>query len=593
MSKQPDKIDSKESNNKNIKAAARQFGDKKEDIKKLRNKMRLPLTITLSVCVWLIIMVVFFSVYEIKPSVCYCVIDYMSTDVYYADGNVKHFDDGDFKWLRKGDRAYIHLNIPDSVDIENAELHIPMYNAIVNVYFNGKQIYRDEYDPDNVAAHYGGRIYSVLLPNDYKNGDIMLEVTPVVNIPYADMAKLSLLPSNEGWKKLLEGRGFIFVASLSIMIMALICICYFTIRSISMKKLHIGLMISIFEIMINAWFFGSMGMFYLIVNNDDFCAKVEYYTLYIAIVPLALFIHTVMDKPLMKRIIFVFVCVYLVFYVVATFIELTPVQLNYSDMISIMHILAGSTIVMLVIAIFTGTKKSSNNYIFILRYGVLVSMICGVAELIRFNITKYILSQTWFTTHGLSAFAILVIAASLALYLISVSAEEYTIKVERKQLVELAFKDTLTGMPNRAQCYRQIDGMEKKNIKTYTMVFIDLNNLKTANDVYGHDMGDKLLKATANHIKEIFSDNGFCARWGGDEFVACVFGSEDLALKKIGRFTGLMKEEDESGSFPFEVSAACGYKCSTDEDFIVPMEAIRLADAIMYENKKIMKASAQ
>ena len=51
-----------------------------------------------------------------------------------------------------------------------------------------------------------------------------------------------------------------------------------------------------------------------------------------------------------------------------------------------------------------------------------------------------------------------------------------------------------------------------------------------------------------------------------------------------------MKKEDESGSFPFEVSAACGYICCTEAEYLPPMECIRLADAMMYENKKAMKA---
>lgn len=355
-------------------------------------------------------------------------------------------------------------------------------------------------------------------------------------------------------------------------------------------KMHIGLPVAVFELMINAWFFGSLGLFNLFLGDMNFCAKVEYYALYLAVLPLAIFIYSVLDVPVIKRIIGIMTAIYAVFYVGATIIELSPIQLNYSDMLMYMHILAGTTLLLLVLAIFVGTKNETNNYISILRYGVFISMICGVVELIRFNLTKFVLQRTWLATHGLSGVAILVIAASLVIYLISISAEEYTLKVERKQLMALAYKDALTDMPNHAACYRRIEEMENQGIKVYSMVFIDLNNLKTANDVYGHETGDRLLKMTADHIKEVFSDNGFCARWGGDEFVACVFGEESLALKCIKEFQFLMKKEDESGSFPFEVSAACGCKHSDEQNYLEPIEAIRQSDELMYENKKMMKA---
>ena len=157
----------------------------------------------------------------------------------------------------------------------------------------------------------------------------------------------------------------------------------------------------------------------------------------------------------------------------------------------------------------------------------------------------------------------------------------------------LAYRDALTNMPNRASCYKRIEEMEEQGIKEYTMVFIDINNLKTANDVYGHETGDALLKMTAENIKDIFSENGFCARWGGDEFVACVFDKENDAKRRIEKFEKRLANEDAAGTFPFKVSAACGHKYISEKNYMDPIEAIRQADAIMYENKKRMKMAEQ
>lgn len=565
-----------------------------------RKRMKLPLTIAAAILLWFIFMVSFFAKNDIKPTSFYPVSDYMTTDLYYPDGSKEHFEDGDFEWLHRGYEAWIEIDVPDSVELDNAELYVPLYNAVVNVYYDDPEngdghelsvLYEDEYDENNFAAHYGGRIYNVPLPHNYREGKIILDILAVESIPSTDLKKSGIIPMGEGWKKIMEGNSLIFSTSLALMVMAIICIFYFAVRSIGLKKMQIGLPIAVFELVINAWFFGSLRMFNIIVGNQDFCAKAEYYTLYFATIPLAFFIYSVLDVPVVKRIILVLMLIYTSYYVVTTVIELSPLQYNYSTMMTGMHALAGITILMLVVAIFAGTKHETNRYISILRYGVLISMLCGVAELIRFNLTKYLLRKTWFTTHGLSSVAILVIAVSLVVYLISISAEEYTNKIEHEQLMALAFKDALTDMPNRAECYRQIDKMEADHIRTYTMVFIDLNNLKVANDVHGHETGDLLLRTTAGYIKDVFTEDGFCARWGGDEFIACVFGEESLALTRIKQFQILMAEEDAKGTFPFKVSAACGCKHSDEDNYLAPIEAIREADAVMYENKKMMKAA--
>lgn len=516
----------------------------------------------------------------------------MSVKVYYRDGSSKLFPEGDFGSINKGDRIEVNIRLPEK-HIDNAELYIPLYNAIVNVYLDGESIYMDQYDPSNISGHYGNRIYEVDIPDDYSNKELMLDITSVASMPFSDLQGIGIVPANESWKRILQGESLIFSTSLALMILALISVFYFVVRSISLKRVQLGLPIALFELLINAWFFGSLRMFYLIFGNTEICAKAEYYALYLAPVPLAVFIYAVLDVPFVKRAVIGVSGMYVLYYVVATIIEISPIHRNYSEMLSSMHLLSGATILILVIALFTGAKDKSNRYIFILRYGVFISMLCGILELLRFNITKYVLNKSWVSTHGVSAVAILVIAVSLVIYLISVSADEYTAKVERKQLMALAYRDALTDMPNRAACYKSIEEMEADDVKVYTMVFIDVNNLKTANDVYGHEMGDKLLKTTAGFIKDIFTENGFCARWGGDEFVACVFGEEGLALKHIEEFKLKMAEEDASGTFPFKVSAACGCRYIDEETYIAPLEAIREADAIMYENKKLMKAGRE
>lgn len=566
--------------------------DKKKSEKNNKiDMMRLPRTIVIALTLWLTFMIVFFAFNDIKFDDFYSLKDHMTVDAYHNDGRVEHIEAGEYGATKKGEKVKVYIDIPQDAFSCGSELYIPLYNSIVDVYLDDECIYKDEYNPDNMSAHYGARVYEIMLPDDAPSKQLMLDITAVVNKPSSDLSKIGLLPANQSWKNVLSRQSVIYSSSLSLMVLSIICILYFTVRSISLKKLQLGLPIALFEFLINSWFFGSLGMFRFVIGNEEFNAKIEYYSLYMSSIPLTVFIYMVIDKKLFKRIVTYLSMVFDAFYLVATVIELSSIQLNYSDMLKYLHALMGVLMLTLVLALFFGVSKNNNRYIFILRYGILISIMCGIMELVRFNLTKYIAKKAWFATHGLSSVGILIIAVSLFIYLVSVSAEEYMNKIEKEQLMLLAFNDALTQMANRAECYRRIDDMEAEGVKEYTMIFIDLNYLKVANDKYGHETGDRLLKTIAKHIKAHFMDDAFCARWGGDEFVACVFGDEKLALEKIDAFNKDMDEENASGSFEFPVSAACGYVHSDEENYIKPIEAIREADAIMYDNKKRMKAA--
>lgn len=554
---------------------------------------RLPIRISVAVVIWVIVLELFCMVMDIRPTVFYTLKDRMTANVTYADGRQAHFEDGNFGVVNLGDRVEMHVTFPGSYNIKAAELFVPLHNVILNVSLEGKgMLYRDHVNMDDLTKHYGNRIYEVQLPGDFEKHEMVWELLPRGRIPYSDLANIGIIPANEGWKRIITGNVFVFLVSVTLMVLAAVSICYFTVKSLEERKLQIGLPIAAFELVICGWFFGSLSMFYLVAEDVSFCAKIEYYTLYLAPIPLTMFIYQVIDKPVMKKLVAGVGLGYIVFYVIATALERIPGMPNYSKLLPGMHALAGVTVVCLVVAIFFGTHSGRNSYIVILRIGILVAMIFGLTEILRFNIIKYVFDDSWISTKGLSGLAILIVAVSLVVYLISYSTNQFAVKIERQQLMKLAYQDALTGMPNRADCYRNIEEMEKKKIRDYTIVFIDLNDLKKTNDSYGHEAGDRLLKVTADAIGEFFSEGGFTSRWGGDEFVACVYGKKELALERIESFQQKMKAANESGEYPFSVSAACGYMESTAEAYVAPIEAIRRADERMYENKRRMKGKA-
>lgn len=86
--------------------------------------------------------------------------------------------------------------------------------------------------------------------------------------------------------------------------------------------------------------------------------------------------------------------------------------------------------------------------------------------------------------------------------------------------MERAKEDYLTGLWNRQGLYEWYEGLSGEG--TLQFMFMDLDNFKSVNDTYGHNVGDDLLKAIAKILKR-YQKDAVCARLGGDEFVLVVY----------------------------------------------------------------------
>ena len=84
------------------------------------------------------------------------------------------------------------------------------------------------------------------------------------------------------------------------------------------------------------------------------------------------------------------------------------------------------------------------------------------------------------------------------------------------------FEDYLTGINNRMGLYHEYD---KLGDTLTSLLFLDIDNFKTVNDVYGHKKGDEVLVRISEIIVNNTPDNAIIARLGGDEFVAVITGN--------------------------------------------------------------------
>jgi diguanylate cyclase (GGDEF)-like protein len=82
--------------------------------------------------------------------------------------------------------------------------------------------------------------------------------------------------------------------------------------------------------------------------------------------------------------------------------------------------------------------------------------------------------------------------------------------------------DPVTGLPNRTAVTEYLDltiRSAEKNQASFTVFFIDIDHMKDINDLYGHHIGDLLMKAVGKRLSACLHDSGLLARLGGDEFL--------------------------------------------------------------------------
>ncbi|MHC1683170.1 MAG: FIST N-terminal domain-containing protein [Clostridiaceae bacterium] len=176
-------------------------------------------------------------------------------------------------------------------------------------------------------------------------------------------------------------------------------------------------------------------------------------------------------------------------------------------------------------------------------------------------------------------------------------ADNISIAYKNSKLLEstlyMARYDGLTGLFNRHYFRKKLARIINKAQGTHENVIIcllDLNNLKSTNDAYGHEAGDALIKDFSTIFKAGIGYEDIMGRTGGDEFeVIFVNKSKEEVMEIIIRICMVCKKNPTSFKGQFiEISFAYGL-AELYSDSVSIGKLLRLADNRMYEKKRMMK----
>ncbi len=171
---------------------------------------------------------------------------------------------------------------------------------------------------------------------------------------------------------------------------------------------------------------------------------------------------------------------------------------------------------------------------------------------------------------------------------------------EIEHLKHLVHKDELTGILNRRGIREEFGRFFKEALYTkdhpehrkhviiddFSVIFFDIDDFKKINDIYGHDEGDRVLKAIADILTHHVRDIDAVGRFGGEEFVIALLGAdEERAFEKGEEIRKLISDRialmDDA-----RVTVSVGVASLKHSDAEALELLIICADKAMYEAKR-------
>jgi diguanylate cyclase (GGDEF)-like protein len=163
-------------------------------------------------------------------------------------------------------------------------------------------------------------------------------------------------------------------------------------------------------------------------------------------------------------------------------------------------------------------------------------------------------------------------------------------KRSEETIRDLAYRDTLTGLPNRVLFNDRLTmalAQARRHQQRICLMLLDLDHFKDINDTLGHSVGDKLLRIVGERLTGLLRTSDTIARMGGDEFllllreIAQVKNVTTIAQKILGTFRNPFAIDDQELTVTTSIGIAVFPDDGEDADTL-----LKNADIAMYRAKE-------
>ncbi len=219
-----------------------------------------------------------------------------------------------------------------------------------------------------------------------------------------------------------------------------------------------------------------------------------------------------------------------------------------------------------------------------MRYGLRPFGEAALGSFLLVLLILYLRFTDYMSVLSVAGIFFLLIGAIVVLYAYSLMAR---LEQHREEMAAQSSLDLLTGLLNRrgleeraAALFRDVQTRERP----LTVLFADLDGFKGVNDALGHHVGDVVLRKVAGLITASIRDTDVAARYGGDEFVVIMPGTELQHARMVAeRLQAAVAQWARSGETDLSLSIGIGAAPEHGQELVVLLERV---DGAMYLSKQ-------
>ena len=172
-------------------------------------------------------------------------------------------------------------------------------------------------------------------------------------------------------------------------------------------------------------------------------------------------------------------------------------------------------------------------------------------------------------------------------YVLAKSKDDYLeAELQARELSLIAYKDVLTGKPNR----RHLEGELATQLKVserygrpLSLISFDLDCFKAINDTYGHAVGDEVLVTVAHLVEPLLRGSDTFGRWGGEEFLVI---TPEIDLEDAAALAERLRVAVEAAAYPHDVPVMASFGVVTRTGGMSAGELLETADRRLYAAKQ-------
>lgn len=425
------------------------------------------------------------------------------------------------------------------------------------------------------------------LPEGYEGKEIEIRLLTGEKNSFSSVNSIMLVDSTYGIRWLVLNNITTIAIAVFLMILGLLLLVSTGIIAGGDKRFHLLLYIGLFSLTIACWMIYNSRLIEVISNCFTVNVRIEYVSMYLAAIFLVMFIAEFMKKPAQKRWLH---CEALFF----VFLLLVLGYLNESNIIHycktgfIFQLSVFAAIIPVIVELIVMVRRLHLKAERSVLLGIVFFVTAVILELVRYRYNKicipeYQLTQS-FVPIGTLMFILLMLEA-FCVVMMQRAVED----IEREKLYEMAYRDALTDLKNRAWCEKIMQEYQNSH-KPVSIINIDLNYFKHVNDTYGHAKGDELLIDFAEILKEAFPQPACVGRMGGDEFIVILdYEIEEELEAKIQNLKKVVTERNQKSAEDKQISFAFGYASNENDKTLSVWKVYEAADHKMYEYKQKYK----